>query len=166
VFGCVSLFMEISSEIIHSPLPMFLMASLGASTTTIGLIEGIAEATAPIVKVFPGTLSDNLGNRKWLAVAGYGLGALSKPLFAVAPTIGIVVTARIMDRVGKGIRGAPRDARGRCHATTSARCCIRTSSVSGHVGAFLEPLLAVVIMLVWADSRSCAGRVVVHFVCR
>jgi sugar phosphate permease len=124
--------MDVSSEIIHSLLPMFLMASLGASATTIGLIEGIAEATAPIIKVFSGTLSDYLGNRKWLAVAGYGLGALSKPLFAVAPTIGIVVTARIMDRVGKGIRGAPRDARGRCHATTSARCCIRTSSVSGH----------------------------------
>lgn len=97
VLGCVSLFMDISSEIIHSLLPMFLMAALGANATTIGVIEGIAEATAPIVKVFSGTLSDYLGNRKWLAVAGYGLGALSKPLFAVAPTIGIVVTARIMD---------------------------------------------------------------------
>lgn len=153
VLGCVSLFMDISSEIIHSLLPMFLMAALGASATTIGVIEGIAEAVAPIVKVFSGTLSDYLGNRKWLAVAGYGLGALSKPLFAVAPTIGIVVTARIMDRVGKGIRGAPRDAlvadvtpphlRG---AAFGLRQSLDT------VGAFLGPLLAVVIMLVWADS--------------
>lgn len=153
VLGCVSLFMDISSEIIHSLLPMFLMASLGASATTIGLIEGIAEATAPIVKVFSGTLSDYLGNRKWLAVAGYGLGALSKPLFAMAPTIGIVVTARIMDRVGKGIRGAPRDAlvaditpphlRG---AAFGLRQSLDT------IGAFLGPLLAVGIMLVWADN--------------
>jgi MFS family permease len=153
VLGCVSLFMDVSSEIIHSLLPMFLMASLGASAATIGLIEGIAEATAPIVKVFSGTLSDYLGNRKWLAVAGYGLGALSKPLFAIAPTIGIVVTARIMDRVGKGIRGAPRDAlvadvtpphlRG---AAFGLRQSLDT------VGAFLGPLLAVVIMLVWADN--------------
>src|SRR5438105_3068195 len=84
-----------------SLLTMFLMASLGARATTIGLIEGVAEATAPAVKVFSGTLSDYLGNRKWLAVAGYGLGALSKPLFAIAPSIGIVVTARVLDRVGK-----------------------------------------------------------------
>ena len=100
VLGCVSLLMDVSSEIIHSLLPMFLMAGLGASATTIGLIEGIAEATSPVVKVFSGTLSDYLRNRKWLAVAGYALGALSKPLFAIAPTIGVVVTARIVDRVG------------------------------------------------------------------
>lgn len=153
VLGCVSLLMDVSSEIIHSLLPMFLMASLGASAVTIGLIEGIAEAIAPNVKVFSGTLSDYLGNRKWLAVAGYGLGALSKPLFAVAPTIGIVVTARIIDRVGKGIRGAPRDAlvadvtpphlRG---AAFGLRQSLDT------IGAFLGPLLAVVIMLVWADN--------------
>ena len=110
VLGCVSLLMDISSEIVHSLLPMFMLAGLGASATTIGLIEGIAEATAPIVKVFSGALSDYLGNRKWLAVAGYGLGALSKPLFAIAPTLGLVVTARVIDRIGKGIRGAPRDA--------------------------------------------------------
>jgi MFS family permease len=132
---------------------MFLMAGLGASATTIGLIEGIAEATSPIVKVFSGTLSDYLGNRKWLAVAGYGLGALSKPLFAVAPTIGIVVTARILDRVGKGIRGAPRDAlvadvtpphlRG---AAFGLRQSLDT------IGAALGPVLAVVIMLVWSDN--------------
>src|SRR5579871_6439130 len=84
ILGCVSLFMDISSEIIHSLLPMFLLTVLGASAGAIGLIEGIAEATAPIVKVFSGTLSDYLGNRKWLAVAGYSLGAMSKPFFAIA----------------------------------------------------------------------------------
>ncbi|MBP0712315.1 MFS transporter [Burkholderia sola] len=153
VLGCVSLLMDVSSEIIHSLLPMFLMAGLGASATTIGVIEGIAEATSPVVKVFSGTLSDYLRNRKWLAVAGYALGALSKPLFAIAPTIGVVVTARIVDRIGKGIRGAPRDAlvadvtpvhlRG---AAYGLRQSLDT------VGAFLGPLLAVVIMLVWRDD--------------
>ncbi len=153
VLGCVSLLMDISSEIIHSLLPMFMMASLGASAATIGLIEGIAEATAPVVKIFSGALSDYIGNRKWVAVAGYGLGALSKPLFALAPTIGLVVTARVMDRVGKGIRGAPRDAlvadvtpphlRG---AAFGLRQALDT------VGAFLGPLLAVAIMLVWSDN--------------
>jgi MFS family permease len=153
VLGCVSLLMDVSSEIIHSLLPMFLMAGLGASATTIGLIEGIAEATSPVVKVFSGTLSDYLRNRKWLAVAGYALGALSKPLFAIAPTIGVVVTARIVDRVGKGIRGAPRDAlvadvtpvhlRG---AAYGLRQSLDT------VGAFLGPLLAVAIMLAWRDD--------------
>ncbi|SEJ31331.1 MFS transporter [Paraburkholderia diazotrophica] len=153
VLGCVSLLMDVSSEIIHSLLPMFMMASLGASAATIGIIEGVAEATAPVVKVFSGVLSDYLGNRKWLAVAGYGLGALSKPLFAIAPTLGFVVTARVMDRIGKGIRGAPRDAlvadvtpphlRG---AAFGLRQSLDT------VGAFLGPLFAVVIMLMWADD--------------
>jgi len=131
VLGCVSLCMDISSEIVHSLLPMFLTVSLGASAATIGLIEGIAEATAPIVKVFSGALSDYLGNRKWLAVAGYALGALSKPLFAIAPTVGVVVSARVIDRVGKGIRGAPpRRARCRRHACPPSRCRIRLASVA------------------------------------
>ncbi|OWJ60917.1 MFS transporter [Paraburkholderia caledonica] len=153
VLGCVSLCMDISSEIVHSLLPMFLTVSLGASAATIGLIEGIAEATAPIVKVFSGALSDYLGNRKWLAVAGYALGALSKPLFAIAPTVGVVVSARVIDRVGKGIRGAPRDAlvadvtpvhlRG---AAFGLRQSLDT------IGAVLGPLFAVIIMSVWADN--------------
>lgn len=153
VLGCVSLLMDVSSEMIHSLLPMFLMAGLGASAATIGVIEGVAEATAPVVKVFSGALSDYLNNRKWLAVAGYALGALSKPLFAVAPGIGVVVTARIMDRIGKGVRGAPRDAlvadvtpphlRG---AAYGLRQSLDT------VGAFVGPLLAVGVMLVWADN--------------
>jgi MFS family permease len=153
VLGGVSLFMDISSEIVHSLLPMFLTVSLGASAATIGLIEGIAEATAPIVKVFSGALSDYLGNRKWLAVTGYALGALSKPLFAIAPTVGVVVSARVIDRIGKGIRGAPRDAlvadvtpvhlRG---AASGLRQSLDT------IGAVLGPLFAVVIMSVWADN--------------
>jgi len=153
VLGCVSLLMDVSSEIIHSLLPMFLMVSLGASAATIGLIEGLAEATAPIVKVFSGALSDYLGNRKWLAVTGYAMGALSKPLFAIAPTVGVVVGARVIDRVGKGIRGAPRDAlvadvtpvhlRG---AAFGLRQSLDT------IGAVLGPLCAVLIMSVWANN--------------
>ncbi|MCC8392368.1 MFS transporter [Paraburkholderia sp. MMS20-SJTR3] len=153
MLGFVSMFMDISSEMIHSLLPMFLVTSLGASATMVGLIEGVAEAASPIVKMFSGALSDYLGNRKWLAVIGYGMGALSKPLFALAPTAGIVLTARVVDRVGKGIRGAPRDAlvaditpahlRG---AAYGLRQSLDT------VGAFLGPLLAVVLMLLWADN--------------
>lgn len=101
--------MDISSEMIHSLLPLFLASALGATGLTIGVIEGLAESTALIVKVFSGTLSDYLGKRKGLAVLGYGLGALSKPLFALASGIGLVTAARLLDRVGKGIRGAPRD---------------------------------------------------------
>ncbi len=153
VLGCVSLFMDISSEIVHSLLPMFLMMNLGASAATIGLIEGVAEATAPIVKVFSGALSDYLGNRKWLAVTGYALGALSKPLFAIAPSVGVVASACVIDRIGKGIRGAPRDAlvaditpvhlRG---AAFGLRQSLDT------IGAVLGPLFAVIIMSVWADN--------------
>ena len=110
MLGFVSMFMDISSEIIHSLLPMFLVTSLGASAMMVGLIEGVAEATTPIVKICSGALSDYLRNRKWLAVIGYGMGALSKPLFALAPAAGIVLTARVADRIGKGVRGAPRDA--------------------------------------------------------
>ncbi|WP_181196666.1 MFS transporter [Paraburkholderia sp. BL25I1N1] len=153
MLGFVSLFMDISSEIIHSLLPMFLVTSLGASATMVGLIEGAAEAASPIIKMFSGALSDYLGNRKWLAVIGYGMGALSKPLFALAPTAGIVLTARVVDRVGKGIRGAPRDAlvaditpahlRG---AAYGLRQSLDT------IGAFVGPLLAVALMLLWADN--------------
>lgn len=145
--------MDISSEMIHSLLPLFMVANLGASSLTIGLIEGAAEATALIVKVFSGALSDYWGRRKGLAILGYSLGALSKPLFAVAASSGIVLTARLVDRIGKGIRGAPRDAlvaditplqiRG---AAFGLRQSLDT------VGAFLGPLLAVGLMLLWADD--------------
>src|SRR6185312_5471697 len=108
--GFVSLFMDLSSEMIHALLPLFLVEVLGASTLVVGLIEGVAEAAASITKIFSGTYSDRLGRRKQLAVAGYGLAAGAKPLFPLATTVGWVFAARFIDRIGKGIRGAPRDA--------------------------------------------------------
>lgn len=110
VLGFVSLLMDTSSEMIHSLLPIFLTSVLGVGALWVGIIEGIAEATAAITKVFSGALSDRVGWRKPLVLAGYGLAALSKPVFAVAPSVGWVMAARFTDRVGKGIRGAPRDA--------------------------------------------------------
>lgn len=108
--GLTSLFMDISSELIHGLLPLFLVLNLGASAAVLGLIEGVAEATAQVTRVFSGWLSDALGKRKALAVAGYGLAAATKPLFPLASSVGTVLFARFADRVGKGIRGAPRDA--------------------------------------------------------
>src|ERR1700731_2664319 len=110
VLGLVSLFMDLSSEMIHALLPVYLVTVLGASMVTVGFIEGFAEATAMIVKIFSGTLSDWLGKRKALAASGYGLAAFTKPIFPLATTVSWVVAARLIDRVGKGIRGAPRDA--------------------------------------------------------
>jgi MFS family permease len=150
MLGFVSMLMDISSEMIHSLLPMFMVTTLGASAFTVGMIEGLAESTALIVKVFSGALSDYLGRRKGLAVFGYALGALTKPLFAIASGIGLIITARFLDRVGKGIRGAPRDAlvadvtpahlRG---AAFGLRQSLDT------VGAFAGPLIAVGLMLFW-----------------
>ena len=145
--------MDISSEMIHSLLPMFMVTVLGTSAFTVGVIEGLAESTALIVKVFSGALSDYLGKRKGLALLGYGLGALTKSLFAIASGTGLIITARLLDRVGKGIRGAPRDAlvaditpehlRG---ASFGLRQSLDT------VGAFTGPLLAVGLMLLWAND--------------
>ena len=153
VLGFVSLLMDISSEMIHALLPLYLTVGLGASALVVGLIEGIAEATALIVKVFSGAISDRLAHRKWITAAGYGLGALSKPLFALAAGPGLVFTARFIDRIGKGIRGAPRDAliadltpkeiRG---AAYGLRQSLDT------IGAFAGPLLAMALMLAWNDD--------------
>ncbi len=153
VLGFVSLLMDISSEMIHALLPLFLVGSLGMSVALVGLLEGLAEATALILKVFSGVISDRFGKRKPLAVLGYGLGAATKPLFALAPGAGMIFTARMLDRVGKGIRGAPRDAlvaditpleqRG---AAYGLRQSLDT------VGSFLGPLLAVGLMLLWAND--------------
>jgi MFS family permease len=151
--GFVSMLADISSEIIHSLLPVFLVSVLGASALSVGLIEGVAEATAMIVKIFSGTLSDYLGRRKLLAVIGYGMSALIKPLFAVASSMGVVLTARVLDRVGKGIRGAPRDALVADIAPAHVRGAaygLRQSLDT--VGAFVGPLLAVGLMLLWADD--------------
>ena len=151
--GFVSLLMDVSSELIHSLLPVFMVTALGASALTIGLIEGAAEATALIVKVFSGALSDYFGRRKPLAILGYGLGALSKPLFALAPGVGFVLAARLIDRVGKGIRGAPRDALVADIAPPSVRgAAFGLRQSLDTVGAFLGPLLAIALMLLWAND--------------
>lgn len=151
--GFVSLLMDISSEMIHSLLPVFMVTVLGTSMLTVGLIEGVAEATALIVKVFSGTLSDWWGKRKPLAVMGYGLGALSKPLFALASGVGLLVAARFIDRVGKGIRGAPRDALVADLAPPEHRgAAFGLRQSLDTVGSFLGPLLAMGLMLLWAND--------------
>lgn len=153
VLGFVSLLMDVSSEMIHSLLPLFLITTMGASALMLGLIEGLAEATALIVKVFSGVLSDWFGRRKGLALIGYGLGALTKPLFALAPGVGLVLTARLLDRVGKGIRGAPRDALVADIAPPHLRgAAFGLRQSLDTVGAFTGPLLAVGLMLLWAND--------------
>lgn len=151
--GLVSLFMDLSSEMIHGLLPVFLVTVLGAGALSVGLIEGIAEATASVAKVFSGVISDWIGRRKPLVLLGYGLAALTKPLFPLATGVGAVLTARFIDRIGKGIRGAPRDAliaditpqeiRGAAYG-------LRQSMDT--VGAFAGPLLAIVLMYVTHDN--------------
>src|SRR4051794_33591329 len=151
--GFVSMLMDVSSEMIHALLPIYLVTVLGASMVTVGIIEGIAEATAQIVKIFSGALSDRLGKRKWLAAAGYGLAALTKPVFPLASSIGWLFAARFIDRIGKGIRGAPRDAL--IADITSAE--LRGASFGlrqslDTIGAFLGPLAAIALMLLTGDN--------------
>lgn len=151
--GLGSMFMDTSSELIHSLLPIFMATTLGASMATIGAIEGVAEATAAITKVFSGALSDWLGKRKFLLVLGYALAAFSKPIFPLSTSIGWVFGARFVDRIGKGIRGAPRDAlvadivppplRGAAYG-------LRQSLDS--IGAFVGPSLAVAFMAWFAND--------------
>ncbi len=151
--GLVSMFMDISSEMVHSLLPLFLVGSLGASALTLGLIEGLAESTALVVKLFSGTLSDALGKRKVLAVIGYATSALTKPLFALAPSAGVVLSARLLDRVGKGLRGAPRDALVADLAPPEMRGAAYGMRQSlDTLGAVLGPLLAVGLMLAWHND--------------
>lgn len=153
MLGFVSMLMDISSEMVHSLLPLFMVSVLGATALTVGIVEGLAESTAMIVKVFSGTLSDYLGKRKGLAVFGYALGALTKPLFAVANTTVIVLTARLLDRIGKGVRGAPRDALVADLAPPTLRgAAFGLRQSLDTVGAFLGPLLAVGLMLLWAND--------------
>ncbi len=153
MLGFVSLLMDISSEMIHSLLPLFMVGTLGASALLVGLIEGLAEATALIVKVFSGALSDWLGRRKGLALLGYAMGALSKPLFALSGGLGLVVSARLIDRVGKGIRGAPRDALVADLAPPDQRgAAFGLRQSLDTVGAFAGPLIAAGLMLAWAND--------------
>lgn len=151
--GFVALLMDISSEMIHALLPIYLVTVMGVSVLTVGIIEGIAEATAAIVKIFSGAISDKLGKRKLLAVIGYGLAAITKPVFPLASSVGWVIAARFIDRIGKGIRGAPRDAlmadispehlRG---ASFGLRQSLDT------MGAFAGPLLAIILMWLFASN--------------
>jgi MFS family permease len=153
VLGFVSLLMDVSSEMIHSLLPLFMVTVLGASAVTVGVIEGIAESTALLVKVFSGVLSDYFGKRKGLAVFGYALGAFTKPMFALASSTGMVLSARFLDRVGKGIRGAPRDALLADIAPAEIRgAAFGLRQSLDTVGAFLGPLLGVGLMLLWAND--------------
>jgi len=155
MLGFVSLLMDISSEMIHSLLPMFMVTTLGASAFTVGVIEGLAESTALMIKVFSGVLSDYLGKRKGLALFGYALSALTKPLFAIAPSLGLglVLSARLLDRIGKGVRGAPRDALIADIAPLHLRgAAFGLRQSLDTVGAFLGPLLAVGLMLLWAND--------------
>ena len=149
----VSLLMDISSELIHGLLPVFLATVMGASTVVIGLIEGVAEATAAITKVFSGVVSDRIGKRKLLVGLGYGLAAATKPVFPLAGTAWQVLAARIVDRIGKGIREAPRDAliaditpSGIRGASYGLRQALDTA------GAVAGPLLAVALMALYANN--------------
>ncbi len=151
--GFVSLLMDTSSEMIHSLLPVFLTSVLGVSALSVGIIEGIAEATAAITKVFSGAISDWVGKRKPLVLFGYGLAALTKPVFALAPTVGWVITARFADRLGKGMRGAPRDALVADLTPPplmGAAFGLRQSLDT--VGAFAGPLIAILVMALASDD--------------
>ena len=153
VLGFVSLLMDISSEMIHSLLPLFMVTILGTGTIAVGLVEGLAESLALVVKVFSGTLSDYWGRRKGLALFGYALGAFTKPLFAVASGLDLVLTARLVDRIGKGVRGAPRDALVADLAPPELRgAAFGLRQALDTVGALLGPLFAVGLMLLWAND--------------
>lgn len=146
--GFVSMFMDVSSEMIHSLLPVFLVSVLGASATALGLLEGLAEGTVNVVKIFSGALSDWLGKRKALALIGYGMAALTKPLFPLANSFSLVFVARLIDRIGKGVRGAPRDALVADLAPQRVRGAsygLRQSLDT--IGAFIGPLAAICLML-------------------
>lgn len=151
--GFVSLLMDVSSEMIHALLPVYLVTTLGASMLAVGLIEGIAEATASIVKVFSGALSDWLGKRKLLVVLGYGLAAFTKPVFPLATSAGWVVAARFVDRIGKGLRGAPRDALMADLAPPELRGAsfgLRQSLDT--IGAFVGPAIAIALMALTTEN--------------
>ena len=151
--GLTSMFMDISSELVHSLLPVFMSSVLGASMMTIGLIEGIAEATASITKLFSGTLSDRWGRRRPLLLVGYGLAAVTKPVFPLASTIAWVAAARFLDRVGKGIRGAPRDALVADITPVAVRgAAYGLRQALDSFGAALGPLVAIVCMVLLSGN--------------
>jgi MFS family permease len=151
--GFVSMFMDISSEMIHALLPLYMVTVLGTSVLTVGIIEGVAEATASVTKIFSGVLSDWLGKRKLLAAIGYGLAAFTKPVFPLADSVTWIIAARFVDRIGKGIRGAPRDALVADIAPPELRGAsfgLRQSMDT--IGAFTGPILAIGLMLLWNNN--------------
>lgn len=151
--GFVSLLMDLSSEMVHGLLPIYMVVVLGLGAASVGLVEGLAEATASILKLYSGALSDRLGKRKSLALLGYGLAAATKPLFPLASGLGLILTARFVDRIGKGIRGAPRDALVADLTTRDQRGAaygLRQSLDT--IGAVLGPLVAVALMLWTGDD--------------
>jgi len=153
VLGFVSLLMDISSEMIHSLLPLFMVTTLGTGTIAVGIVEGLAESLALAVKVFSGTASDYWRKRKGLAAFGYAMSAFSKPLFALASDVVFVLTARLLDRIGKGVRGAPRDALIADIAPPHLRgAAFGLRQSLDTAGAILGPLLAVGLMLLWAND--------------
>jgi MFS family permease len=153
ILGFVSMFMDISSEMVHGLVPVFLVSVIGANAMTVGFIEGFGEGLALIIRVFSGTLSDRLGKRKIIIVSGYLMGTLTKPLFAVATGVGAVFTARSLDRIGKGLRGAPRDALIADFTPSHQRGSaygLRQSLDS--LGAVLGPLIAVALMILTSND--------------
>jgi MFS family permease len=151
--GLVSLLTDTSSEMVNALLPLYLVSVLGASTLMVGVIEGIAEATASIVKILSGAFSDRLGKRKPIVATGYGLSALTKPLFPLAGSVGWIITARFVDRVGKGIRDAPRDALVADISPAEIRgAAFGLRQSLDTAGAFLGPLFAILLML-WTASN-------------
>jgi MFS family permease len=151
--GLVSLFMDFSSEMIHALLPVYLVGAMGATMAQVGVVEGVAEATAAIVKIFSGAISDWMGRRKLLAIIGYGLAALTKPMFPLAPAISWVMAARFIDRVGKGIRGAPRDALVADVTPTDLRgAAFGLRQSLDTIGAFLGPAVAMLVMWATVDD--------------
>ncbi|PCE31004.1 MFS transporter [Burkholderia ubonensis] len=150
--GYVSLLMDLSSELVHALLPVYLVTTMGMSVVALGVLEGVAESTALIVRIFSGAISDWLGRRKALLLAGYGLAALTKPLFPLAHGPGLVIAARLVDRFGKGIRGAPRDALVADVAPPAIRgACYGLRQSMDTVGAVGGPLLAIALMFAFAD---------------
>jgi MFS family permease len=151
--GIVALFMDVSSELVHSLLPLFLVDTLGASLVTVGVIEGFAEATAAITKMFSGVISDRIGKRKLLTIVGYGLSAITKPIFPLAGSIAAVFAARFLDRIGKGIRDSPRDALVADITPPEIRgAAFGLRQALDAIGAVAGPVLAMVLMILYVDN--------------
>ena len=151
--GFVALFMDVSSELVHSLLPLFLVDTLGASLVTVGVIEGVAEATAAITKMFSGVISDRIGKRKLLTIVGYGLSAITKPIFPLAGSIVAVFAARFLDRIGKGIRDSPRDALVADITPPEIRgAAFGLRQALDTIGGVAGPVLAMALMILYVDN--------------